>query len=234
MMPKDTYTGKSAYHGCIAANYDRDRVGEPVWQREQDWFAGWVQGVPAGAQVLDVPAGTGRFIGMLRTRGARVHAVDISEDMLAELRQRWPGEGLELVVERADAEALPYAAGQFDFVVCWRLFHLLPPAASERVLRELARVCRGEILLEVFGVELGGRVTARLLAFKSRVQAWLRPDPAPATPWGHITNYPQCEPDLQVMFARCGLQVIGSETLADYHGRPARIYRLKSSGGAGR
>lgn len=233
-MSADHYAGKTAYHGEIASRYEEDRRGEPVWQREQDWFEGWARGVRAGARVLDVPAGTGRFIGMLRGRGARVHAVDISEDMLAELRRRWPGEGTELVVERADAEALPYAASQFDFVVCWRLFHLLPPAASERVLRELARVCRGEIVLEVFGVEAGGRIAARLRALKARVRTWLRPEPVPATPWGHITNYPQCEPVLLGMFARCGLQVIGSETLADYHGRPARIYRLRSPGGGGR
>ena len=227
MTPEDTYTGKTAYQGSVAANYDRDRVGEPVWQREQDWFEGWARGVPPGARVLDVPAGTGRFVGILRARGARVHAVDISDDMLAELRRRWSAEEPELVIARADAEALPYAAGEFDFVVCWRLFHLLPPAASERVLRELARVCRGEIVLEVFGVEQGGAGAAWLRAGKARLRAWLRPAPVAAAPWAHITNFPQREPALLALIARCGLRVAGSETLADYHGRPARIYRLR-------
>lgn len=233
MNSQNIYTGKSAYQGPVASNYDRDRMGEPVWQREQDWFAGWARGVPAGAGVLDVPAGTGRFIGILLERGARVHAVDISEDMLAELRQRWSAEGRALVVERADAEALPYAAGQFDYVVCWRLFHLLPPAVSARVLGELARVCRGEIVLEVFGVEPGGRAAARWRAWKARVRAWLRPASAPEKPWSHITNYPQSEGVLREMFSRCGLELIAIETLADYEGRPAKIYRLRSRG-AGR
>lgn len=226
MTQPDTYTGKTAYQGSIAANYDRDRVGEPVWQCEQAWFEAWSAGVPAGARVLDLPAGTGRFVGLLRARGARVHAVDISEDMLAELRRNWPAEGENLVVERADAEALPYAPGTFDFVVCWRLFHLLPPAACERVLRELARVCRGQIVLEVFGVETDGPVVVFLRTLKTRLRAWLRPDPAPA-PWAHITNYPQREPVLLRMIDRCGLQVAGCETLTVYHGRPARIYLLR-------
>lgn len=215
------YAGKTAYQGGIAASYDRDRIGEPVWQQEQAWMEAWARAIPAGARVLDLPAGTGRFIGILRARGARVHAVDISEDMLAELRRAWPEAGDELVVERADAEALPYAADTFDYVVCWRLMHLLPPGIDERILRELARVCRGRIVLEVFGVE----PVSALRAFWRRLRNRWRPA-APAGPWSHITSYARREQELQRLFARCGLQVRAAETLALYHGNAARIYTL--------
>ena len=223
-----SYIGKTAYHGEVAANYDRDRVNEPVWQREQAWVEMWSQRVPAGAVVLDVPAGTGRFVGILRARGARVHAVDISEDMLAELRARWAPDGSALVVARGDAEALAYAADTFEFAICWRLFHLVPPETAERVVRELARVCRGQIVLEVFGVERGGPIIAAVRAIKRRLRALVpRAGGGDAKPWSHITNFPHRETDLRAMFARCGLRVAGEETLADYQGRPARVYLLE-------
>lgn len=220
------YAGKTAYQGGIAANYDRDRQGEPVWQQEQAWVEGWAQAIPAGAKVLDLPAGTGRFIGILRARGARVHAVDISEDMLAELRRAWPNEGDGLTIERADAEALPFADNSFDFAVCWRLLHLLPAGIDERVLRELARVCRGGIVLEVFGIEPVGPLRAWWRRLRARFR---RPDAS--APWSHITSYARREPEVLRLIARCGLRVVRAETLAVYHGNAARIYLLEREGG---
>ncbi|MES2696145.1 MAG: methyltransferase domain-containing protein [Verrucomicrobiota bacterium] len=230
MTPEPSYAGKSAYRGDVAANYERDRVNETVWQQEQAWMERWAQRVPAGARLLDVPAGTGRFTGFFLARGAHVTAVDISDDMLAELRRRWPANPL-LRVERADAEALVYETGSFDFVVCWRLFHLLPEAAAERVLRELARVCRGQIVLEVFGVESGSGLSGKLRA----ARRWLRKSFGSAKescPWGHITNYVHQERRLQALFATCGLQLAGVETLTEYRGAPARIYLLERESGA--
>ena len=81
MIQPNTYTGKTAYQGPIAANYDRDRVGEPVWQSEQAWFAGWAARVPAGARVLDVPIApcvVGLILGPLAEQQFR-RALAISE-----------------------------------------------------------------------------------------------------------------------------------------------------------
>lgn len=194
----------------------------------------WARCVPSGARLLDLPAGTGRFIELWRSRRAHVHAVDISEDMLAELRRRWPA-GDTLTIERADAEALPYAARSFDFVVCWRLLHLLPPEAAERVLREFARVCCGQIVLEVFNVISDGRVRVAARAVKRKMRQWLgrsaQAHPAiPDTAWAHITSYPQTEFGLQALFSRCGLKVKRAETLTMYQGTPTRVYHLETGG----
>lgn len=231
MTSDPSYAGKSAYRGDVALNYERDRINEPVWLREQTWMEQWAKIIPAGARVLDAPTGTGRFVGIFRERGAKIHAVDVSEDMLAELRRRHLPDGDSLVVERGDAESLPYPAAMFDWVICWRLFHLLPAASAERVVREFARVCRGRIVVEVFGVELGGAFKARL----RRLRRWFerkrqRPPESEACPWAHITNYAHREADLLAMFAKCGLQVSGTETLAHYRGSPARIYFLERQG----
>ena len=134
-----------------------------------------------------------------------------------------------MVVEQGDAEALRHADGACDFAICWRLFHLVPPEVAERVLRELARVCRGEIVLEVFGVESGGAARLAWNALKRRVRAWL-PRVNGAKPWSHITNYAHNEPALRAMMARSGLRVVRAETLADYEGRPARVFVLMREG----
>jgi len=232
MTPRSHYVGKTAYRGEIACNYDRDRVGEPIWQREQAWVESWARRIPSGSKVLDLPAGTGRFLEILLSRGARVHAIDISEDMLKALRARSVPEGATLVVAQGDAEALDCADESFDFVICWRLMHLLPPDVAERVVCELARVCRGEIVLEVLGVYLGGRWGAGVRAFKRRLRTLLGLGArAGGKPWSHITNYPHREADLVALFSRCGLRLEAVESLLDYDGQPARIYVLRKEAG---
>lgn len=231
MNHSSPYVGKTAYHGEVAANYERDRVNEPVWMKEQTWMEAWAKGIPAGARVLDVPTGTGRFVEIFLARRAKVHAVDVSVDMLAELRRRYPPDGDRLVVERGDAEALSYPDGMFDFVVCWRLFHLLPAPIAERVLREMARVCRGQIVVEVFGVETGGVRAALRRQWRRLVRkaGWSEAGSV-AAPWAHITNYVQREKELLRLFSDCGLRVAGAETLAHYRGAPARVYFLDKCG----
>lgn len=231
MKPDADYIGKSAYRGEVAAHYDQDRVNEPVWRREQAWMEAWAQRVPAGATVLDVPAGTGRFIGILRARCAKVHAVDISEDMLAALRKKYTLDGDAVLVAQGDAEALALGDDGFEYAICWRLFHLLPSEVAERVLRELARVCRGQIVLEVFGVQQGGWWSRLRRAITRRRQA--PPVVAvaqSAKPWAHITNFPHRENDLFAMIERCGLRIVLAETLAVYQGQPARVYLLEREG----
>ncbi len=235
MTNRESYVGKTAYRGEIAANYDRDRVNEPIWRQEQAWIENWSKRIEPGARVLDIPSGTGRFVGIFHARKAQIYAADISEDMLLELRRRWHGHGESLVVSCVDAEALPYANGTFDFVVCWRLFHLLPSATTERVLRELARVCRGEIVVEVLNVAPRGKLRAMIGAGAQWLRGWVcrgRTVKAKdnSTPWAHIANYPQTETGLRTLFSRCGLRLINSETLATEEGIPPRVYRLVHGG----
>lgn len=229
MSGDQSYAGKSAYKGEVAINYERDRASEPVWRREQAWMEQWARGVPAGARILDLPAGTGRFVDIFRARGATVHAVDVSEDMLSEVRRRFPDGTGNLLVERHDAEALPYPADTFDFVVCWRFFHLLPPAAAERVVRQFARVCRGRTVIEVFGVEVESGAAAWFREVRRRLATSRKKAKRGAPPWAHITNYAHRETDLLALFARCRLQVTSIETLDEYRGQPARVYQVQRS-----
>lgn len=230
------YIGKTAYHGDVAVNYERDRVGEEIWGMEQAWVAEWIETLQEGAAVLDLPVGTGRFVPALLERGLRVHGADISDDMLRVAAEK-KREGV-LVLEKQDVESLSYKDGAFDHVICWRLFHLLPPAAADRALRELARVCRTSLAVQFFGVENCPlwREWAR------KVKGWLKlrlgggdaRTGGGDTPWAHIASYSYTERGLLRLFARAQLELIEMQELGVYKGEPVRVYVLgkKSRGRA--
>ena len=92
----------------------------------------------AGQRVLDVGCGPGALTAELVERvGARsVAAVDPSEPFVAAAAERNPG----VRVERASAEDLPFADGEFDAALAQLVVHFMAdPVAG---LREMARVTR--------------------------------------------------------------------------------------------
>jgi ubiquinone/menaquinone biosynthesis C-methylase UbiE len=227
----NSYSGKAAYRGDIASNYERDRVNEPVWAIEQAWMEKWASNLTQGARILDVPAGTGRFVGIFLARGAKVTAIDVSEDMLTELRRRWPPDADRLVVLRGDVEFLPYEPDSFDYVVSWRLFHLIPRLVVDRVLLEFARVCRGSVVIQVFGVR-PGLLTRIFHAVQRRFRR--PPSTAPlsgtlveSTPWAHIHSYSHAESDLRASFKNAGFTLERSVTLDNEGGGINRVYFLR-------
>jgi ubiquinone/menaquinone biosynthesis C-methylase UbiE len=229
-MTPTEYAGKSAYHGDVAARYEQDRIGEPLWAVEQEFVRQWAAQCPRGAWVLDLPVGTGRFVELLLAAGLRVRAMDISEDMLAEVRKRPMPADASCVIERGDAERLALADDSVDYVLCWRLFHLLPLETVGRVLGEFRRVCRGRIVVQVLPVRTGF-ASVIPAAFKAVVRP-LRQTIArqPATPWAHIPSFVHGERDLLRLFRRQRLAVVDAVTLASYQGFPVRVYTLERSG----
>lgn len=92
---------------------------------------------------LDVPAGAGRLTDLLPAAAAAVQ-VDRGLEMLEAA-----GPGHRRVC--ASAERLPFADRSFAGVLCMRLLHHVPTAQERvRILRELARVSRGPVVLSFF------------------------------------------------------------------------------------
>lgn len=95
---------------------------------------------PEAARGLDVACGTGYLAVGLAVAGiaGRMHACDLSPEMLERARRNARMVGAEVPLALADAERLPYAAGAFDLVVARGALHHLPdPLAA---LREIRRV----------------------------------------------------------------------------------------------
>jgi SAM-dependent methyltransferase len=97
-------------------------------------------GVSAGARVLDVGAGTGNAAIAAARRGAEVVASDLTPELFDDGRARAAEQGVELEWVQADAEALPFADGEFDVVLSCIGAMFAPH--HDATARELARVCR--------------------------------------------------------------------------------------------
>ena len=93
-------------------------------------------GVGPGDRVLDVAAGSGNAAIPAALRGADVVASDLTPELLETGRQEAARQGAQLAWVEADAEALPFADGEFEVVlscvgVMFAPFH--QPTADELV-----------------------------------------------------------------------------------------------------
>jgi demethylmenaquinone methyltransferase/2-methoxy-6-polyprenyl-1,4-benzoquinol methylase len=135
-----------------------DRVGAVMsFGQDPRWRRALVDAVAPepGLRILDVATGTGMVAFALAARGAEVVGLDQSEEMLdiARVRlQRTPQLANRLSFVLGEAEALPFADGEFDALsFTYLLRYVDDPAAT---MRELARVVKagGRIGMVEFGV----------------------------------------------------------------------------------
>ncbi len=97
-----------------------------------------------GSSVLDCPCGTGRIDSLLRSKFRKVVGLDSSEAMLKVYREGHP----ERAAQQGDAFALPFADGEFDWVVSHRLLHHFSNDEDRvRLLKSLARVATSGVVV---------------------------------------------------------------------------------------
>jgi ubiquinone/menaquinone biosynthesis C-methylase UbiE len=94
----------------------------------------------AGMRVLDVACGSGNLAVAVARLGCKAAGVDIAANLVAQARARASTEGLAIDFREGDAEALPYADGEFDSVVT--MFGAMFAPRPELVAAELLRVTR--------------------------------------------------------------------------------------------
>ncbi|MBP2309800.1 methyltransferase domain-containing protein [Azospirillum melinis] len=99
-----------------------------VWLRE-------VLGVGPGRKVLEVGAGTGKFIAVLKQCGGEITAVEPVAGMREQLVPAFP----DVTVLAGNAESIPLPDGSVDAVVCAQAFHWFATAAA---LQEMRRVLK--------------------------------------------------------------------------------------------
>ena len=148
----------------LPAHYDR--VGavmsfgqDPRWRRA---LVDFIAAEP-GMRILDVATGTGMVAFAHARRGAQVVGLDQSEAMLGGARarlERTPQLAGRISFLLGEAEALPFADGEFDALsFTYLLRYVDDPAAT---MRELARVVKpgGRIAMVEFGVPRIGALRA--------------------------------------------------------------------------
>ncbi len=99
--------------------------------------------------VLDLPCGTGRITELLLDEGLTVIGGDISEAMMAVAGRKLARFGDRVSFRRLDIDRLEMGDNSVDLVTCIRLLHHLDSNARAQILKELARVSRRYVLINV-------------------------------------------------------------------------------------
>lgn len=99
-----------------------------------------------GTSVLDVGTGTGRAAIALAARGARVHGIDASAEMLAVARRRADAAGLDVEFTTGDAHALAVEDRSVDAAVSLRV--LMHTPGWRQCVGELCRVTRHRVVVD--------------------------------------------------------------------------------------
>ena len=131
------------------SNYEKFQTGNPVVRRLFDRFYGKVGAIveTAGAgsgAVLDAGCGEGETLERLEGRvNGVVTGIDLNPQSVAFAASRIPS-GSFMVADLID---LPFEDDSFDLVFCLEVLEHIPDPAP--ALAELARVCRGDLVLSV-------------------------------------------------------------------------------------
>lgn len=224
-MQTNSYSGESAYTRDIASSYEEDRKVEEHWHDEQCYAERLIREIPAGSRVLDIPVGTGRFFEYYQANDIHVVGIDISESMLVEAGKKTTSSSIELVL--GDARSLDYPENTFDFVLCWRLLHLLPADILQEVVCELARVASGKLYLQAY-VRDHWYYPLKIRRVISRIFSRIRmPLKTRNKPWSHIRSHEHGEAMLVRLFSACGLRVTSVDTLAVYGVLKVKVFVLE-------
>lgn len=134
--PDDTSSGSLVYFDQVADQWDSmrqsffsDEVREAALRRA---------GVQAGKTAADIGAGTGFITEGLLREGLRVIAIDQSDNMLVQMREKFGAEAAQY--RRGEAESLPLDDGEVDYAFAnMYLHHVENPGNA---IREMARAVK--------------------------------------------------------------------------------------------
>ena len=148
--PTDHYSYSAYADPAMARTFDSRRfsgpIGELIAHTQARVLANMV-GRIANREMLDVGTGTGRAAFILALGGAKVTAVDASEEMLAIARKRAAEQLLTTIkFQRGDAHALDFADRSFDAVVSFRM--LMHTPEWKRCVAELCRVAERLVIID--------------------------------------------------------------------------------------
>lgn len=149
-VPANHYSYTHYANAATARSFDDRRFGGPIGSlvassqaKTLSDFVGRIQ----HRRILDVGTGTGRAALLFAHGGARVTAVDASEQMLEVARARAAEQGIHSVTfARGDAHALDFPDRTFDVACCLRV--LMHTPRWQVVVRELCRVADQLVIVD--------------------------------------------------------------------------------------
>jgi len=183
----------------------------------------------AGAAVLEIGCGTGRFARAATAAGHRVTAIDVSAAMLDYLRAEARREGLgEIATQQAGFLTMDFPSERFDAVVSALALHHLPDLWKLVALRNVARALKpqGQFLLRdaVFAVGDDGPAAC----FERFINSLPQGDQSRAV--GHIKKeFSTLDWIMEGLLQRAGFDILKTESahesLVIYHCRKSASAR---------
>ena len=139
---------------AVARDYDSWRYETPRGRRRNRRDLAAIgraldEAARLGGQVrvaLDLPCGTGRLAPLLLDRRIAASGADVSLEMLRETFRKF---GKEFPILQCSADAIPLRDASLDAVFAIRFLFHLDRAGRVRVFREMARVSRRWLILDV-------------------------------------------------------------------------------------
>lgn len=121
------------------------------------------ENITVGNSILDIGAGTGRFVLPLREAGYAMYGIDISERMIKIAKSKAKSEILNLIT--ANAKAIPFKDSTFNCVISYRTLIHIP--AYKGIFMEISRVLKpgGIAILEFnnkFSISILGKAYREL------------------------------------------------------------------------
>lgn len=138
-------------------------------------------GIGPGDRVLDVAAGSGNISIPAAMTGATVISSDLTPELLERSKQRAAKQGVTLDWQEANAEALPFADGEFDAVLS--AIGVMFAPHHQAAADELVRVCRPGGTLGVISWTYEG-FFGQMLSTLRPYRPTLMPGVPPAALWG--------------------------------------------------
>jgi ubiquinone/menaquinone biosynthesis C-methylase UbiE len=134
-----------------------------------------------GSHVLDVACGTGNLAVIAARHDCAVTGIDVASNLINQARARAAAEGLRIDFEEGDAEALPFARGEFDLVVS--MFGMMFAPRPHLAATELRRVTKpgGQVALANWTPE--GFIGKMFNVFKAHLAPPTTGVPSPMS-WG--------------------------------------------------
>lgn len=151
MLDEQVFAGDEHLDPEFVSAYDRKQGSAPDEAAAEDLVILRSYGVGAGSTVVDLGAGTGRFVATIAPHVARVVAVDLSGPMLERLQQRLDAVGGagEVDVVRSGLLRYEHRGEPADAVHCRNVLHQLPDAFKALALHRIARMLRRGGLLRL-------------------------------------------------------------------------------------
>lgn len=140
-------SGARKYYNKIAEGYDAKRQSSPKWTAENEIIERFLEDVPDGAEIMDVPTGTGRFFDLFGKRDFNVKALDASMHMLRLAEKKIPaGKEDNFLLGQFNVCSLPFEDKSVDVAMMIRLTRWLNPGERVRALGQLQRIARDRII----------------------------------------------------------------------------------------